>query len=325
MRPRSLFWPLVLVAAGIVWILVNLGTVSTSNLWALVNFFPFLLLILGIGLIVRARWLGAGFIVSALAVVGMLLAVVFAPSLGWDKAPAWGWQLIGPNTWSINLGGTIPGSGVIHSETRDLPQFNAVSVAFPADVVIRQGPAQSVTLQADDNLLPQLRTRVMGGVLYIDEGEPNWSRRVNPSRAVQIDLTVTGLNELDFSTAGSVLADGLESDSLELSVSGAGKITLTGLNVHDLRIDSSGATTVDAAGTATDVRLGISGLGSFQGASLSAQTADVDISGAGSATLWVQQRLTAEISGTGSVGYYGSPSVHKDVSGLGSVHKLGDK
>jgi hypothetical protein len=69
----------------------------------------------------------------------------------------------------------------------------------------------------------------------------------------------------------------------------------------------------------------ISGLGSFQGGNLACQTADVNLSGVGSATVWVKSSLTASVSGTGSVKYYGSPSVQRQVSGLGSISSLGNK
>jgi hypothetical protein len=69
----------------------------------------------------------------------------------------------------------------------------------------------------------------------------------------------------------------------------------------------------------------MSGFGSFEGADLHSQTAKVNISGAGSATVWVDDELDANVSGAGSINYYGSASVSKDVSGVGSVNHKGNK
>jgi hypothetical protein len=102
-------------------------------------------------------------------------------------------------------------------------------------------------------------------------------------------------------------------------------MTLTNLDVEKLTASLSGAGSITADGLADEIDLRISGLGSFNGSELHGQTADVNISGAGEATLWLESQLTTMISGAGSVGYYGSPQVHEQISGAGDVKKLGDK
>jgi hypothetical protein len=329
MRPRSIFWPLVLIATGITWFLVDFGTLPSANLWALTYLLPYVLIALGVGLILRTRWAYAGMLVSALVVAGAMLAVVFAAPLGWNKAPSFGCAWLGDTpfegcSFDLGLGGAVPGSGVVRSETRQLPDFTGVSVDYPAEVVIRQGEVQSVSVEAEDNLLPQLATRVTGGRLYIENRAPR-SSRVDPTRPVRITLTVKDLHQLDAPSAGSVSVTGLQTDSLHLSVSGAGHVVLSGLDVSTLTVDLSGAGNIDADGSAGSIDLGISGFGSFRGGELAAQGANMDISGAGSATLWLKNELTANISGVGSVNYYGSPTVSQNVSGVGGVNRLGDK
>ena len=56
MRNRSLFWPFFLIAAGIVWLLIEMHTLPLENLWALMYIWPFLLMAAGVSLILRARW-----------------------------------------------------------------------------------------------------------------------------------------------------------------------------------------------------------------------------------------------------------------------------
>jgi hypothetical protein len=87
----------------------------------------------------------------------------------------------------------------------------------------------------------------------------------------------------------------------------------------------SGAGSVDADGVADDLSVRISGAGEFSGGDLHSQTADIHISGMGSATVWVDKELDASISGAGSVNYYGDPSVQKQISGAGDVKGLGEK
>jgi hypothetical protein len=326
MRTRSIFWPLVLIATGVIWILAQAGGLPSANLWALLHAIPFMLMALGVGLILGTRWAWARQIVSILVVGGMLLAVVFAAPLRWNVPPNWGcvWGE-SPIAGCYGVGGAVRGSGVIVSESRDLPAFDGVSVDYPAVVTIRQGNTPSVTVEADDNFLPQLSTRVADGVLNIEVMRIAIGQRVTPTREVRINLTVKDLRQLDLSSAGSVKVESLETGALKISVSGAGSLTLSRLTVRTLTLDLSGVGSVTAGGTADDIDLNISGVGSFHGEALEVQSATVDISGMGSATLWVKVRLTADISGTGSVSYYGSPELIRNVSGLGSVRKVGDK
>jgi hypothetical protein len=326
MRTRSIFWPLVLIAVGVLWMLAQLNIVPSANLWALLYLIPFALMALGLGLILGARWIWARQIITLLVVGGAVLAVVFAAPLRWATPPNWGCAWTdAPFISCTGVGGPVRGSGVIVSEKRDVPAFDGVSIDYPAVVTIRQGDTPAVTVEGDDNLLPQLTTRVVDGTLQIKSVGIDWNKRVTPSREVRINLTVKDLGQIDLSSAGSVTVEGLHTAVLKLSVSGAGSVTLSEITVQTLTVDLSGAGSVTADGTAQSIALDISGLGSFAGGSLQAQKATVDISGMGGATVWVSEQLTADISGTGSVSYYGTPQIIRDISGLGSVRSLGNK
>ena len=80
--PRSLFWPIVLVGVGIIWLLSNLGILSLGSLWSLVRLWPVLLIAIGVDLLLGRRrpWVGVLIGVLILGLVGWLL--VAAPGLG---------------------------------------------------------------------------------------------------------------------------------------------------------------------------------------------------------------------------------------------------
>ncbi len=319
MRHRSLFWPFILIATGLVWLLVQLNYIPLENLWALAYIWPFFLMAVGIGLILRSRWPVLRMIVSGLIVLGIVLSIVFAPQFGWNKAPAWNF---------INLGsftGSVRGSGTVVSQTRDVADFNTIEINYPVELNVQQGASTSLAVEAEDNLLPQLTTRVSGTTLYIENSQPDWIKRVNPTRPVRIALTIKTLQRVDFPSAGTLRVGNFQTDHLEISISGAGTVNLPGLTAQSLTVNLSGAGSITAAGSANTLNLDISGVGSFHAGDLASQTADINISGAGSATVWVKNSLTASISGTGSVKYYGSPSVQRQISGLGSVSRLGNK
>jgi hypothetical protein len=316
MKNRSLFWPLVLIAAGVVWLLVSLNVIPSSNLWALTHIWPYVLISLGLGLLLGTLWRPASGIVAALVVIGAVAAIFFAPQLGWASGP--------DLNLSTDFGGGIRGSGKIVTETRDVHDFQAISITYPAEVVVEQGTSESVKVEADDNFLPQLTTEVRDGTLVIKNNENDWSKRVDSTKSVKITITVKDLNKINFSSAGSLLVDGLKTDDLQMVLSGAGEVTFKEMEVHNFVVTLSGAGNIKTDGAADDLTLTISGFGGFEGKNLKSLTADVRISGAGNATVNVQEDLKAHVSGAGSIDYYGSPTVAKTVTGAGSVNQAGD-
>src|ERR1051325_3170615 len=84
-RKRSLFGPLLLIAAGVVWLLVKSGTIPSENLWALTHIWPFLLIAAGLGIILRPYWSYASIVLDILLIGGAVLAIFYAPQLGWNN------------------------------------------------------------------------------------------------------------------------------------------------------------------------------------------------------------------------------------------------
>ncbi len=317
-RHHSLFFPMALIAAGVVWLLVNFGYIPAANLWALTYIWPFVLIAMGASLILRNYWAQAGILISALLVIAAVAAVIFAPQLGWTERPGWVWQ------WDWDSGGAVRGSGNLETENRDLSAFSSINIRYPADILIQQGEAESVSITADDNLLPQLGTQVSLGTLTIDNTESNHGRRVNASETVQITITVKELSEVTFESAGSFEINGLSNGSLKVTLEGAGNISMKDISLDQLEVRVEGAGSMDASGMVDNLVVIIDGVGSLNTADLAAQTADVSVDGLGSATVRVAQQLDVRINGLGSVNYYGSPVVHEQTDGLGSVKRLGD-
>jgi len=319
-RKPSLFWPLTLISAGVIWLMVSAGKLPSENLWALTHFWPFILIGAGVGLILRPYWKYSTLVMDVLVVGGALFSILYAPQLGWAKPS----MITMFNDGEMYFGPGESGSGNVVTETRKVTDFHAIDISYPGEIVITQGNAVSVKVEAEDNVLPGLKTQVKNGTLEIFY-KAEKDKRVNPTEMVTITIVVKDLDDLQFSSAGELTIDGLKTDSLDFGLSGAGKVTVSDIETKNLSIDLSGAGSMDASGTADIVDVNISGFGSFEGGDLHSQSASVNISGAGSATVWADDDLDANVSGAGSVNYYGSPSVTKNVSGVGGVSSKGDK
>jgi hypothetical protein len=319
-QPKSIFGPLLLIAAGAIWLLIQSGNLPSGNLWALTYIWPYLLIAAGVGLILRPYWQYINIVLDVLIIGGAVLAIVYAPQLGWDN-PSINTIFIDDD---FNVGPGERGSGNIIVQTREVESFDSITIEYPAQVFITQGETESVKVEADDDFLAGLQTRVRGNTLEISYRVQD-GKRINPTEPLQITIVVRELKEVDFETAGELTLDGIKTDSLDIAVSGAGNLKLNDLTAKDLSVNLSGAGSMTASGTTDKLDVVISGFGDFKGDDLHGKTASVNISGAGSASVWVDDQLDAQISGAGSINYYGSPEVDKQISGVGSVNKSGNK
>jgi len=251
---------------------------------------------------------------------GAVLAIYYAPQLGWANPSV----LSMINISEPFIGPGEPGSGNVITETRAINDFHAIEVSYPGQIIVKQGTKESLKIEAEDNLLPRLKTRVRNGVLEIYY-ERQDGKHVNPTKGVNITIVVKDLTDIDFTSAGELTIEKLTTDKLDVSLSGAGDFELNDIDVQSLRVRLSGAGSMSASGTADDLDVTISGFGDFDGAELHDKDARVDISGAGSATVWFKRELTAKCCGAGSVSDDGSASVSRQISGIGGVNHLGNK
>jgi hypothetical protein len=191
------------------------------------------------------------------------------------------------------FGGTA-GSGTEATEDRTVDGFTEISVSGIYTVEAVVGPEVSVSVVADDNILPLIQTTVSNGRLSIEtEGS------IRPKVQPVVRVTVPSLEFVDLSGATSLIATGLTGEKFRLDTSGASKATLAGA-VESLEIDVSGAAKITAA-------------------DLNAKNAEIDVSGAAKVDVTVSDKLDVEVSGAGKVTYGGEPTVTKDLSGAGSV------
>lgn len=221
-----------------------------------------------------------------------------------------------------NGGIQIVGSGEVLTETREVEPFSSIDFDSIGQLNITQGDDLSLTVRAEENIMPRIITEVRNGTLEI-EIERGISLDVN--QPITYTLVVTDLDEIRLDGLGNVDIPELQTDELLVEVNGAGGIEINNLVAERLEANLSGLGSVELSGEVDHLVVDLPGSGNFDGENLRSQSASVSISGLGTANVWVVEDLDVEISGAGSVNYYGSPSVRQDVSGLGRVNHRGDK
>ncbi len=216
----------------------------------------------------------------------------------------------------------VRGSGNVITENRTVAGFNAVEMSGIGTLIIEQGDKESLEITAEENLMRHIKSDVSGSRLQIS-GEDFVNLR--PTQDIIYRLKVKNLRQIETSGLGNVEMKNLETDDLEVEISGNGRVSLEKLQATSLLLEISGLGDVTINGEVKSQQIEISGAGNYNSPNLASETARVDISGNGTAILWVTNQLDLDLSGAGTIHYYGSPLINSDISGSGTVKNLGDK
>ncbi len=210
------------------------------------------------------------------------------------------------------------GSGKVVNQTKSVSGVNQVSLDGIGTLIIQQGAQDSLTIEAEDNIIPHIQNNVNGNKLEIkyDTNTPT------PTKTVKYYLTLKDLNTISLSGAGKVESTGLKTSSLTLSINGAGEGNMTGLDLSKLTVNISGAGKLIMAGKATEQTITISGAGEYFARELQSNIATITINGAGKGTLNVSGTLNAIINGGGEINYLGNPQLNQQINGAGSVKQV---
>ena len=216
------------------------------------------------------------------------------------------------------IGQGITGSGKVVNETRQVSGFNQINLNGAGELIITQGNKESLTIQADDNLLPYIKTNVNNNNLTIsfDNIMPL------PTQSVKIYLTVKDINSITTSGSGKINSNNLKANNLNINVNGAGEGNLNNLNAQTLKIIISGAGKMTLSGNVNEQNIDISGAGEYNAANLSSKITNLSINGAGRGTVKVSDVLNAMINGGGEIKYIGNPKVVQQVNGAGDITQI---
>jgi hypothetical protein len=190
------------------------------------------------------------------------------------------------------------GSGQVVTETRMVGGFTKVELSGSGELTIEKTGTESLSVSAEDNLLPQLTSDVSGDTLTLGT-KPNTS--ILPTKPITYSLTVKDLTGIAVSGSGSVRVSDLMTNSLTTKISGSGTITASG-SVNDQDVD-------------------ISGSGRYQAEQMTSKAVKAQISGSGTASVLATDLLDVKISGSGTLTYSGNPQVTQEISGSGKLIK----
>ncbi len=224
-----------------------------------------------------------------------ILIFIIALFIGVSLAGIFSFGNISGKIFNLSAGFGEKGSGNIQTEKRNVSDFKAVDVSGAFVVEITAQKEYSLEVEADDNLLPFIKTEFDGETLRIEtEG------KITSSNPLKIKISAPDIENLQLSGASKASIVNLDNESLNVGSSGASKITCEG-KTNNLTVDMSGAS-------------------NFDGETLKAENVSVDASGASEASVSVKNELRADLSGASKVVYFGNPAnIQKKTSGASCI------
>ncbi|MBK8944389.1 MAG: DUF2807 domain-containing protein [Ignavibacteriae bacterium] len=202
---------------------------------------------------------------------------------------------------AISLAGcfssSIKGSGNSVTEERKLDYVSRIEIDGNFNIEIASGEVSSLKIEAEDNIIPLIETKVDDEKLTIKMKE-----KITNLREIRIKISTHDLVELESEGKSNINIKGLNTDDFELSSDGEGEITIEG------KVDYLNVT--------------MDGEGKLLAKDLLSKNATVNLYGDGKAEVNARKLLKAKVKGSGSVDYYGDPEeISIDTSKGGAVNK----
>jgi hypothetical protein len=234
------------------------------------------------------------------------------------------------------------GDGVAARDQRAIGALPALDVSGSLPVEVRVGPAPSLVVEADSNLLSLIRTETQGDTLRIYSEKSLRSKtplrivyttprlsEVRASGATRVEVSELNGSPLDVKRSGSsevrlagkvgnlnarssgsglLDASRLQLDGIDATLSGSSRMRLGQVKGDHARMELSGSSSLEASGAVRSLSARVSGSASVDLADLKTDDADLGASGSGGIRATVKQSLFARTSGSGGIRVYGHPA-----------------
>ncbi len=218
---------------------------------------------------------------------------------------------------SCNFGGnsnSIEGSGNVTTQNRTVTaKFTKIEVQNAIDLVIEQSDSSSIVVEADDNLIDKITTKIENGTLVI-ECDFN-SFRNSITKKVTVKMPV--IHEIESSSAATVRSTSiLKSTHLKLDASSASEMNIS-VESDKVSVSTSSGSTINVEGMALEVEADASSGSVINAQNLEANDVNADASSGASISVHPIASLKAEASSGAGISYSKIPKTMEKKSNSG--------
>ena len=220
-------------------------------------------------------------------------------------------------TTSQIIAQNIYGEGTTVSEKIDLQTITGIGLGISADVFIKQGSSQEITIKAQKNIIDNIKTEINSGSWNIE-----FDKNVKKHEDIKIFITLKTLKDVSIGGSGSIIGEGKFTSlgNLNLSIGGSGDIELD-VEAKEISCSIGGSGEMKLAGSGNELSISIGGSGDIDAFDLNVKRCSVSTAGSGDINVNVSDELSVSMVGSGDVIYKGNPKVSSSIVGSGDVER----
>ena len=195
------------------------------------------------------------------------------------------------------------GNGNVQTQDREIGSFTVISASSGLNVYVLQGDKESLRVEADENLMQYIITRVEGNALILKV-----KGAIRRATKMDIYLTLVNVNEINVSSGADFESRNMiKAKKLDISISSGANVKME-LNTKDLSCSVSSGADATLRGK-TVFFYGKASSGShLKAKQLISKSCKAKASSGGDVTVYAEEEIEARASSGGDVSYYGNPT-----------------
>lgn len=220
---------------------------------------------------------------------------------------------------NINISDGKSGNGNVISEERDITEnFTEIKGNRGLVIYLTQGEENSIKVEADENLMQYITTKVSNGKLTISSDE-----NLSGNATKNIYVSFKNLSQIEVSSGAEIEVNGqLKSEILNLEASSGSSINAN-IFSKELNVKTSSGADITLSGLASQLIAKSSSGSEIEAKELRVAVAQVQASSGAEITVNAQDRLDTKASSGGQVNYVGNTAeVTANNSSSGSTEKI---
>lgn len=218
-------------------------------------------------------------------------------------------------------GKSVKGNGELETITRNVGDYDEISVAGFFDVTLVAGNEGELTIEGESNLLEYIETEVNGDRLTI-KVKNKQNLKTSWGKDIKIRVPFRDLNQVLLSGSGEIMStDVIKANNFRVSVSGSGDINLVvEASSTESRVTGSGDLVL--RGSTRDHETSVTGSGDLEAGRFKADNVDAKVTGSGDIRVSCEKSIRARVTGSGDIEYVGNPTKQDTkVSGSGDISR----
>ena len=210
----------------------------------------------------------------------------------------------------------ITGNNHVITQNRTVTAFHAIKVSGGIDVELLQGKELKLQVEADENLVPLIRTEVKDGVLNIYHDES-----IRNAKTMKVHVTFQNIDAITASGGCDIISkQKLGFATLRLDLSGGCDVKLD-CKAGKLDMLISGGCDVVLTGEAENCSINASGGCDVKASQFYLKDCTIDASGGSDVEINAKGELNMKASGASDITYFGKPArIVQSAHGASDIH-----